>query len=48
MSTPVRFVLCKRPIANRSLKEIKCWVVKFLADTPPCPGGVDHGKPEAG
>jgi len=22
-----------------------CWVVKFLADTPPCPGGGDHGKP---
>ncbi|GAB3932754.1 hypothetical protein GCM10028827_31230 [Mucilaginibacter myungsuensis] len=29
-------------------KKKQCWVVKFLADTPPCPGGGDHGKPEAG
>jgi len=22
----------------------QCWVVKFMADTPPCPGGGEHGK----
>ena len=35
-------------IAGRSFKNKHCWVVKFLADTPPCPGGGEYGKPEAG
>jgi hypothetical protein len=34
--------------AYRSLKNKQCWVVKFLADTPPRRGGGDHRKPEAG
>ncbi len=44
----LKFVLSKSENLFVLYKKQYCWVVKFLADTPPCPGGGDHGKPEAG
>jgi len=45
IDSPIKFVSSKREMLTCSLKEKQCWVVKFLADTPPCPGGGDYGKP---
>jgi hypothetical protein len=44
----IKFVLSNWKKLVSSLIKTQCWVVKFLADTPPCPGGGDHRKPEAG
>ena len=44
----IKFVSSNQPKSSKRSLKIYCWVVKFLADTPPCPGGGEYGKPKSG